>query len=168
MSGAGHGVVAVAVALVAACACAQAGLDDPFELPELNIHYYRCRVEPVLVKRCAFVACHGTDERPLRLYAPHRMRQDGSRAGSSLTPVETEANYDAARGFAGYEETITLLLTKGLDVANGGAYHEGATLYGGGDVFTQLDEPGYQTIAAWLNDSGQASSDCSPSQELGP
>jgi len=156
-----------AFAAAALSACVQQGLEEELELPELDVSYFRCDVEPVLIKRCSFEACHGTDERPFRVYAPHRLRLDGL-AGSPLTEAEHRANYDKALGFAGADGAPPLLMLKGLAVEAGGYFHRGAELYGGGDAFLAAEDPGYQTIATWIVGRGQAPTDCTPAPEVGP
>ena len=124
---------------------------------ELDEAFYRCRVEPVVVARCAFFACHGDPARPYRLYAPNRMRLDVTEDQRALylTGAETRANYENAIGFSvpheGYGYDEPLLVEKPLDEAIGGAYHEGAEIYGGGDVFTDPSDPELDVLRAWID-----------------
>ena len=123
---------------------------------ELDEAFYRCRVEPVVAARCAFFACHGDPARPYRIYAPNRMRLDVTEDQRALyiTAAETRANYDNALGFSvhveayGYDEP--LLVEKPLDETIGGAYHEGAEIYGQGDVFTDPSDPELDVLRAWI------------------
>lgn len=47
-------------------------------LPALDLQYYECNVEPVLVSGCSMLGCHGTETgRGYRLYARGRLRLSG-------------------------------------------------------------------------------------------
>jgi hypothetical protein len=141
--------LALAVALAA---CAQEGLDAPAPPGALDEAYFRCRVQPVMVKSCAFLACHGSALRPLRVYAPNGLR-DGvarDRRAQPLTAAEEAANFASALALAGADGRPPLLLLKPLDEAAGGYYHRGATLYDRGDIFADAEDPGYVVLAAWI------------------
>lgn len=121
----------------------------------LDEDYFRCRVEPVLIERCAFFACHGDGDRFFVVYGPNRLRfeLDEDDRGLATTELETAKNYLAALVLAqsveGYGDP--LLVSKPLGEALGGAYHEGAQLYGAGDVFETADDPDLATLRAWLS-----------------
>lgn len=157
-------IVAWAAALAGALAgCAQEGLEAPAAAAPLDEAFFRCRVEPVLVRDCGFLACHGSARRPLRVYAPNALRLDVARdrRGQPLTARETAANQAAALAFSGVDGRTPLLLLKPLAEAAGGYYHRGATLYDGGDVFGSPEDYGYATLAAWIA-GATAPSDCVP------
>ncbi|MFT3767441.1 MAG: hypothetical protein QM820_18465 [Minicystis sp.] len=93
-------------------------------LPALDVDWFKCNVQPILVKKCAMLGCHGAEQgRGLRVYARGRKRLagqllanpscgdgstpsegcDGSTAclcAAPLTPAEVRKNFDAVRGFA--------------------------------------------------------------------
>lgn len=143
---------------------------DPIDVPLLDEAAFRCSVQPLLAKRCAFLACHGTALRPLRVYAPNRLRLGGE-AGERDRPLSEEelwANYDRARalGIGGPEEA--LLLRKPLDVAAGGLFHRGQEMFAGEDVFSSRDDPGYRLLLAWIEDEDHPPDDCEPTDEVGP
>jgi len=131
-------------------------LDNPTATPAaLDRDLFECDVVPVLVARCGFYACHGSVERPFHLFGPNRLRlgvTEEERA-ISLTPAERDRNYAMGLSFAepaaGYQEP--LLVVKPLDEALGGAYHEGAQLYGGADVFVDADDPDLAILRDWTN-----------------
>lgn len=151
-------------------ACVQSGLDEPFSPAELDRAFFRCQVEPVLVARCAFFACHGSNRRPLRLYAVQKLRlaTPWEDQDAPLSDAEREANHDMARGFAGGPgDEPGQLSDKPLDVDAGGLYHRGKTLYGGEDVFADRDDPGYRILGDWL-DGAAADPGCLPTEEVGP
>ncbi len=159
---------ALALLCIAGAACAPT-LDEPRALPELDVPFFRCNVQPVLSARCSFMECHGSARRPLRLFSVQRLRlgvpwDDMARP---LSDEEMTANYDRSRGFAGIDEEPALLLSKPLDTLAGGRYHRGQDLYGEEDVFTETSDPGYRLIEAWIA-GAQADPDCEMTQEVGP
>ncbi|MBI2896791.1 MAG: hypothetical protein HYY06_24755 [Deltaproteobacteria bacterium] len=149
--------------------CAPAS-NDPVDVPMLDLAAFRCSVQPVLAKRCAFLACHGSALRPLRVYAPNRLRLGGEPTERDRPPsdVELEANYDRARALATGGPEEALLVRKPLDVTAGGLFHRGQEMFGGDDVFVSRDDPGYRLLVAWIEDEEHPPDDCVPTDEVGP
>ena len=90
-----------AVTLWVAALCASAlmlthcGLDNPAVAPpEVDEAYFRCAVEPVLVRECSSPACHGYSERRFRVLAPGRMRlaAEYSDARQQITEEDAESS----------------------------------------------------------------------------
>jgi hypothetical protein len=160
----------VRASLVVLAGCVASGIDAPAPSVALDRELFRCNVQPVLAARCAFPACHGTQRRPLSLYAPGRQRyQVGwDRPTEPITAFELDANFGIASGFTTTTATgEPWLLAKPLAVGAGGYYHRGADLFGSEDVFVTEADPGYQLLAGWI--AGQtASPDCTPTTEIGP
>jgi hypothetical protein len=152
-------VVALAVGLVAA-ACA---VDNPTVEPAaLDEAMFRCRVEPVLVERCAFPACHGAADRPFRLHGPGRTRLEpaGQAYDAPMSEAEHRANWVSALGFAtpapGYDEA--LLVEKPLAPRLGGAYHGANRMYGGQAPFQSDADPGLMALRVWLDGAREEAS----------
>jgi hypothetical protein len=148
-------------------------LDAELAPPELDVAAFRCEVEPVLMARCATYACHGAGSRPFRVFAINRLRLNPQRAESGyvlnapMTAEEHDANLDMALGFAQPGDfTRSQLLLKPLDVDAGGLFHRGGMIYGRVDVFSDVDDVGYESIEAWLA-GGTRQSDCEPNEEVG-
>jgi hypothetical protein len=160
-------LVAAACALPWWLGCVQPDLEAGSSLAALDSDYFRCEVEPVLVKRCAFGACHGSERRPFRIYAPSRLRV-GAANTASLTEDEHQANFDMARGFASDVDGEPLLELKPLSTEAGGYFHRGAEIFAGGDSFASTEDHGYQVIVDWARDGATAPSDCTPAEEMGP
>jgi len=139
------------IACIACIACAADGTDEPWALPALDTHYFTCEVQPVLAARCAFLACHGSRQRPLAVYAVQRLRLEvpWSDQAQPLSDVEVSLNYRAALGFAATEDPRRrpLFLGKPLDSDAGGYYHRGKALYGDQDVFLDELDRGYRLLA---------------------
>lgn len=151
--------------------CAGCGLDNPtVSPPQVSEAYFRCAVEPLMVRECSSPACHGYSERRMRILAPGRMRiaseytkarqlitvadvEEGIQP--PLTPDERRFNFLQARGFASGPVYESELLSRPLAVAAHGTVHVARL---GGDVFTSTRDPGYATILAWL--TGADLTDC--------
>jgi hypothetical protein len=156
----------VLAGVLAACA---SGLDGPLPADNLDVAYFRCNVQPVVVARCAFFPCHGSATRPYRVFARQRMRLDKPAAArnDALSEDEEQANFDMARGFVRDPADLSLLLGKPLDSDAGGYFHRGKDLFGDEDVFASVDDPGYQIIEAWIEGATDDAA-CEPIQEVGP
>jgi hypothetical protein len=140
-------------------------MDNPESPQSLDLPFFRCRVEPVLVATCAFNACHGDPARPLRVYGPNRLRlrvPEAQRA-LALTEEEHDRNYESALVFAapsdGYREGM--LAQKPLATEAGGAYHAGETLGPYGDVFTDPADPDLALLRDWARGATEEPS-CTP------
>ncbi|MFO0550501.1 MAG: hypothetical protein U0271_19050 [Polyangiaceae bacterium] len=128
-------------------------LDGTASPPELDRAFFRCRVEPVLVKSCGAFLCHGDTNRYFRVFGSNRLRYGVSpeQRKTPLTAEEIEHNYQSAAAFVDAKDPDkSLLLKKPLDQLAGGYYHGGAMQYGRGDVFLSTEEADYKVLAAWV------------------
>jgi len=157
----------VAIAWLAACG----GLEDPQPPTALDYEAFSCRVEPVLMARCAFGGCHGTEERPLRLYGPGRYRHGDvppEEVASPITAAESGANYYMAVGLGDEAEPErSMLLLKPLAAGAGGYLHQATELFADVDVFEDTDDQGYLLLLEWLQ-GGTAEPGCVPTAGVGP
>ena len=154
--------------LLAAAAC-QKDLDAPLDPIELDRPFFDCRVQPVLTKSCAALACHGDLGRYFKLFARNRLRIAGDETQRNvfMRPEERQHNYNAARAFVDRAEPErSLLLTKPLEQAAGGSFHVGATLYRAGNVFAGTDDPDYQVLAQWIAGATEAPTCQEPGSNL--
>jgi hypothetical protein len=144
----------LAVGACMACAsCRAPDLNDTKPLPELDAAFFRCRVHPVLARSCGALACHGDARRPFHVYARNRLRAFGGEPDRDalLAPDELRASFDAARAFVDADAPDqSPLLMKPLDQRAGGAFHRGAEIFGGGNVFLSADDPERLTLRAWV------------------
>jgi hypothetical protein len=154
-------------------------------LPHLDVHYFECNVEPILDKKCSQLGCHGTETgRSLRVYSKARLREATAQLSSSActnqgtktglqcsganscpctaphTQKEWQRNFDAARGFALYDDGTAIPMSKlssDSQLINepvvGGASHAGIHLFKNGDA-------DYTTILNWLG-GATAPANCS-------
>jgi hypothetical protein len=131
----------------------QAGLDDGLAPAQLDEPFFRCRVQPVLTQSCAAFACHGDGRRFFRVFARNRLRLGGTEADRNAFLNEGERGYNYASASAlvvpGRPDE-SLLLRKPLDEGAGGYFHQGAHIFGGGDVFLDREDGDYQVIAQWI------------------
>lgn len=147
------GAVAALGALGALAAGCQKDLAAPIDPADLDRPFFDCRVQPVLTRDCSALACHGEPGRYFKLFARNRMRiaGDETQRNAFMSPEERSHNYNAARAFVDLADPQgSLLLGKPLEQAAGGAFHVGATLYKGGDVFADTEDPDYQVLAQWV------------------
>lgn len=144
-------------------------------LPALDVDFFKCKVEPVLDKKCSMLGCHGTETgRALRVYARARLRRKGetitskscggasdgaSCTGSDSCPCdgghtakEWRENYDAARGFQ--LDTMGNPIPAGMEDTSdllaqpvvGGKAHAGIHLF-------NKDDAEYTDLKSWVSGS---------------
>lgn len=127
-------------------------LDGPRAPVELDRPFFDCNVQPILTQYCSALACHGTTERYFHVFARNRLRIDPSepQRKTFMTTAERDHNFAAAAAMIDPAAPDTsLLLHKPLEPSAGGAFHVGATLYKGGNVFATADDPDYQVLVQW-------------------
>ena len=164
-------VIALAVAGLAGCPAldpkqglATTGSPDAF----LDYNQFVCTVEPVLIRRCSYLACHGNADHALRLYSPGKLRQvdPGTRNGRDavLTDSEVELNFQAVSGLL-YGASATqraqpdlqhiALLGKPLKARFGGAEHHGVGIFPAYPAATLADDAEWQALVAWVGGAKQ-------------
>lgn len=137
------------VSTLQSCSYERAAVEDLS--PDLML--FESTVYPVLIRDCAFYACHGNAERFFRVYGPGRLRiSDELEAYDPATPAEIHHTYERARsmlqGVRGVEDS--LLLRKPLDASEGGSGkgHRGTDLWGH-DVYRVKSDVAYKKIVDW-------------------
>jgi hypothetical protein len=165
--------VAVVVAIAwFAPGCVQPNPPEP--PPELDFAFFRCDLQPVLVKQCAAPACHGNGKRFFRLYARNRLRLgvDPLDVNRPLHEEEVRANFDAARalvqGLDSPEDSM--MVRKPLESSQGGYYHGATKIFrwGGPNVFSSRDDPGYQKLLSWAEGTREDPSCTDPGKDEAP
>jgi hypothetical protein len=133
----------------------QTGLTD--EAPysdKLDEAYFRCRVQPVITKSCAALACHGDVQRYYHVFGRNRLRLGGGeeKRNAQLSAQERAFNYNATRAIVDAAKPAeSYLLLKPLESSAGGYYHGGATLFKKGNVFLNREDPDFKTLEKWVN-----------------
>lgn len=114
-------------------------------------------VFPLLLRDCAFVACHGAEHRFLQLYGPGRVRLDPklSKPDDPVTLAEVQHSYDRARSMLATADRIeeTLLISKPLEPAAGGQGHKGVDDFGR-NLFASTRDQGYVLLLDWARSKG--------------
>ena len=154
--------------------------EGPVALPDLDLDYYKCKVEPIFDRGCAMIGCHGSETgRDFKIYARGRLRHqemvpqvsscpvgpqtvDLAQMGTGTvmcvgwsphTDAEWQSNYDISRSFM-----IGLTDPDQSDLIAqpivGGKAHAGVHLFGKTD-------PEYATLKAWLG-GAKLGSTCNP------
>jgi hypothetical protein len=156
----------------------------PVNLPNLDMGFYKCNVEPIFDRGCAFMNCHGTETgRVLKVYARGRLRMtamvpppsnyscpdnaatvplkmgigtDMCEGWFPHTDAEWQSNYDDARSFmVGLDATTVDQSDVLAQPVYGGKAHAGVHLF-------KKTDPDYQTIRTWLTGGKLASCDPGP------
>ncbi len=144
-------------------------------LPDLDPEYYECRVEPIVTRTCAQLACHGAERgRAYRLYTRGRLRLGGRSIGPHprfpcpAVPSETctssldcncsdipmldeerRRSFDAARGFA-LDPAGTPLADMTQSELLQQPRRGGGFAHAGVHVWA-IDDPDARAIVDWLN-----------------
>jgi hypothetical protein len=134
----------------------------------LDYNQFVCAVEPVLIKRCSYLGCHGNADHALRIYSPGKLRQmdDGVRndRDSKLTAAEVELNFESAVGTTYAASAADRqspndrvpLLVKPARASVGGSEHHGVGIFPL-PGHTLDDDPEYGPLAAWVGGKKQPS-----------
>jgi hypothetical protein len=135
-----------------------------------DYNQFVCTVEPVIIKRCSYLACHGNADHALRIYSPGKLRQtdDGTRNGRDglLTQSEVELNFESVSGllFAASADQRAQpdlqkipLLGKPLKASFGGAEHHGVGIFPAYPAQTLEADTEWQALVAWVGGKKQPS-----------
>jgi hypothetical protein len=134
----------------------------------LDYNDFVCNVQPVLIRRCSYLGCHGNPDHALRVYSPGKLRlgDTSTRAArdATLSGDEVERNFESASGLV-YASSMTArqspiinqvpLLWKPLSARAGGGEHHGIGVF---PVFpnTTLDQDAeWQALLQWVGGAKQ-------------
>jgi hypothetical protein len=135
-------------AVFALAACANESTELVVASPDQM--QFQTEVYPVLLRDCAFQACHSSTDRFLQVFGPGRARiaADIKPLDPEL-PIEISHAYERARSMidAKHPER-SLLVKKPLATSAGGSGHEGADALGR-NVYQSKLEPGWLAISRW-------------------
>jgi hypothetical protein len=145
---------------------ATTGSPDAF----LDYNQFVCTVEPVIIRRCSYLACHGNADHALRIYSAGKLRQsdDGTRNGRDghLTDSEVELNFESVSGLlyaanadqrAQPDLQKIPLLGKPLKASFGGAEHHGVGIFPAYPAQTLEADAEWQALVAWVGGKKQPS-----------
>ena len=129
----------------------------------LDYNEFVCEVQPVLVRRCSFLGCHGNADHALRIYSPGKLRLDerastrNARDGK-LSADEVQRNFESAVGtvyFAqptdrtGFDDKVPLLV-KAVRASAGGAEHHGVGIFPVYPIQDLRQDAEWNALAAWV------------------
>jgi len=128
--------------------CASTAEDPVLSTPLRDV--FDTQVYPILVRDCGHSACHGSENRFLRVVGPGHVRLDpGMRLAAPVTEAELVLTYNRARSMIDpADPERSPLLIKSLEAAAGGADHEGADSFGR-NVYRSPDDPDFQVLVRW-------------------
>jgi hypothetical protein len=129
----------------------------------LDYNEFVCEVQPVLIRRCSFLGCHGNAEHALRIYSPGKLRLDAAAASRAardalLTADEVQRNFESAVGTV-YAATPderqspddhVPLLVKPARASVGGSEHHGVGIF---PVYPAQDlthDAEWMALSAWV------------------
>ncbi|MDB4971091.1 MAG: hypothetical protein JWN44_6780 [Myxococcales bacterium] len=135
----------------------------------LDYDEFVCAVEPVLIRRCSYLACHGNVDHALRVYSPGKLRagvaETRNQRDGRLTAAEVEANFESAVGTvyaasaddraAGNDRVP--LLAKPTAARVGGAEHHGVGIFPVPPAQSLDHDPEWQALASWVAGKKQPS-----------
>ena len=130
----------------------------------LDYNEFVCEVQPVLIRRCSFLGCHGNADHALRVYSPGKLRLvDGAMTSrtardAKLSADEVRLNFESATGtvYASqpidrqYPDDHVPILVKPTRAQFGGSEHHGVGVF---PVFPAQDlshDAEYAALAAWV------------------
>jgi len=144
------GAFVVALASPQGCANPTFAEADPTALAPLDEPTFRCTVEPIFLKQCSYLGCHGRQDMPFRVYAVGALRIMGGQTSAGraqpLTDAEHHANFLSAQGQSFHTpSTSNQLVLKCLPAEDGGYAHVGGAIWSG------RDDPRVQDLLSWLD-----------------
>lgn len=127
--------------------------DDEAVLPQVDYEQFVARAYPVLMRDCAFAACHGNNERLFQVYGPGRARLRNPEKddafpgfGSSATPRELQVSFDRARSMLLHRGDLSMspLLRKPVQ----GSAHFGIDRWKR-NIYASKKAAGYVILKTW-------------------
>ncbi|MCU1282533.1 MAG: hypothetical protein JWM53_6079 [bacterium] len=130
----------------------------------LDYNEFVCEVQPVLIRHCSFLGCHGNADHALRVYSPGKLRLVDSDVATraardaKLSADEVMRNFESATGTVYFAQPADRLrpndkvplLAKPARASVGGAEHHGVGIF---PVYPAQDldhDPEWAALAAWV------------------
>lgn len=145
-----HRSALLLIGLACAIGCGGAEETSP-ATPDLS--RFEAEAYPVLLRDCAFPACHASRERFFQVFGPGHVRLDENTdvLTDPATAEEISYSYDRARSmqFGLAQAKDSLLLRKPLEPSAGGSGHQGKDNLGR-NVYLSTSDRGYQALLRWV------------------
>jgi hypothetical protein len=150
-------------------------------VPDQTLDYnsFVCDAQPVLIKRCSYLGCHGNADHALRLFSVGKLRQGDiatrEQRDSQLTASEVELNFESAVGLTLGASQVQrnqldipaiLLLQKPLASRFGGAEHHGVAVFPTWPHTTLTDDPEWTALSNWVSGAKQPNPPVQSCQDL--
>lgn len=142
-------VIASLAASVAMGACEPEA--DLYGVPERDPIAFQNQVYPILLRDCAFPACHGAPGRFFHIYGPGRTRLlETTLPYAPATPEELAMSFDRTRSMLVDPDgpRRAPLLRKPLAIGSGGSGHKGDTPNGTA-IYASKEDPSYIALFRW-------------------
>lgn len=130
----------------------------------LDYNGFVCDVQPVLIRRCSYLACHGNASHALRIFSVGKLRKAGigskAERDAPLGDDEVHLNFESASGtvYAASaadrnpaDPTLNYnpLLLKPLAARFGGSEHHGVAVFPQDGYATPADDPDFAALLRW-------------------
>lgn len=128
----------------------------------LDYNEFVCHAQPVLIRRCSFLACHGNPDHALRIYSSGKLRlittNDRATRDAKLSADEVERNFESATGTVydaqpsdrqNPDDRVPILL-KPTRASFGGSEHHGVGIFPAYPAQDLEHDAEYQALAAWV------------------
>jgi hypothetical protein len=130
----------------------------------LDYNEFVCEVQPVLIKRCSFLGCHGNADHALRVYSAGKLRLVDSALATresrdaKLSADEVMRNFESATGTAYFAQPIDRqfpddrvpILMKPTRAKFGGSEHHGVGIFPAYPAPDLAHDADYAALAAWV------------------
>jgi len=147
------------------------GLGDATPWKALDYDQFVCTVQPTLIRRCSYLACHGNADHALRVFSIGKLRiteplTRAERSETLLTADEVDANWRSASALAASgpadaraagDPAGVVLLSKPLASDFGGSEHQGLAIFPAWPAGTLGDDAEWKALVAWVGGAKQPS-----------
>lgn len=142
--------------------------NDKALLPPVDYDYYVEKAYPVMLRDCAFPACHGNSERLFQVYGPGRvrLRKENLEPGDNMLWPGLRAKATTRELQLSFKRSQSMLLHRGEDITmapllrkpvQGGAHF--GTDARQRNVYSNAKQSGYVTLKKWAEGATLKSSD---------
>ena len=136
----------------------------------LDYNEFVCNVEPVLVRRCSYLACHGNVDHALRIYSPGKLRLGDpatrSLRDARLSADEVQLNFESAVGTTydassadrqGGATDLLPFLWKPVAARAGGSEHHGVGIFPAAPAVDLAHDAEWSALQQWVAGKKQPS-----------
>jgi hypothetical protein len=174
-------LIVTALLFVAGCPAndVSKGLEPATPDTTLDYNDFVCSAQPVLIKRCSYLGCHGNPSHALRVFSAGKLRYGDvatrEQRDAPLTAQEVQLNFDSAVGLtlsanpvqrAQPDVQAIPLLLKPLAARFGGSEHHGVAVFPTSPHQNLADDPEWNALANWVAGAKQPKPPVQTCQDL--